>query len=241
MITMTEVTSGATIRALMIEDDERLAQLTARYLATHGVEAHREVTGPAGLEEALRNHYDVILLDVMLPGSDGVDVCRSLRLTSDVPVIMLTACGTEADRVLGLESGADDYLTKPFSARELLARVRAVVRRSRGQVGSQGRALRVGGLTLDPGSLRVEMDGAPIALTSFEFQLLYVLAERAGRALSRERLLDLVHGSAEEAFDRSIDTHVSRLRRKLGDDPRHPQLLLTVRGTGYLLARGSSP
>jgi DNA-binding response OmpR family regulator len=221
----------------MIEDDERLAQLTTRYLAAHGVEARYEVTGPAGLDEALRGRYDVILLDVMLPGRDGVEVCRSLRTMSDVPVIMLTACGAEADRVIGLESGADDYLTKPFSTRELLARVRAVVRRSRGQAGPASRPLRVGGLALDPGSLGVEVDGVPVPLTSFEFQLLYVLAERAGRVLTREQLLDLVHGSAEEAFDRSIDTHVSRLRKKLGDDPRQPQLLLTIRGVGYMLAR----
>jgi two-component system OmpR family response regulator len=237
MLAMIEGRPGAGIHALMIEDDERLAQLTTRYLAVHGIEARYEVTGPAGLDEALRGRYDVILLDVMLPGRDGVEVCRSLRTRSDVPVIMLTACGTEADRVLGLESGADDYLTKPFSTRELLARVRAVVRRSRGQAGPGSRSLCVGSLALDPGNLRVEIDGVPVPLTSFEFQLLYALAERAGRVLTREQLLDLVHGSAEEAFDRSIDTHVSRLRKKLGDDPRQPQLLLTVRGVGYMLAR----
>ena len=237
MLAMTEGRPGAGIHALMIEDDERLAQLTTRYLAAHGVEARYEVTGPAGLDEALRGRYDVILLDVMLPGRDGVEVCRSLRTMSDVPVIMLTACGREIDRVIGLESGADDYLTKPFSTRELLARVRAVVRRSRGQAGPADRPLRVGSLALDPGSLQVEIDRVPVPLTSFEFQLLYVLAERAGRVLTREQLLDLVHGSAEEVFDRSIDTHVSRLRKKLGDDPRQPQLLLTVRGVGYMLAR----
>lgn len=234
---MTEERPGAGIHALMIEDDERLAQLTTRYLAAHGVEARYELTGPAGLEEALRGHYDVILLDVMLPGRDGVEVCRSLRTMSDVPVIMLTACCAEADRVIGLESGADDYLTKPFSTRELLARVRAVVRRSRGQAGPANRLLHVGSLVLDPGSMRVEIDSVLVPLTSFEFQLLYTLAERAGRVLTREQLLDLVHGSAEEVFDRSIDTHVSRLRKKLGDDPRQPQLLLTVRGVGYMLAR----
>lgn len=236
---MTEASGGAGIRVLMIEDDERLAQLTTRYLSAHGLETRYEVTGPRGLDEAMRGHYDVILLDVMLPERDGIDVCRSLRQMSDVPVIMLTACGTEADRVLGLESGADDYVAKPFSTRELLARVRAVVRRSRGQLGPSTRALRVGGLVLDPGNLYVENKGAPVSLTSFEFSLLYALAERAGRVLSREQLLDLVHGSAEEAFDRSIDTHVSRLRRKLGDDPRQPQLLLTVRGVGYMLAKGT--
>lgn len=234
---MIEGRHDAGIHALMIEDDERLAQLTTRYLAAHGIEAHYEVTGPAGLDEALRSHYDVIVLDVMLPGRNGVEVCRSLRMQSDVPVIMLTACGNEADRVLGLESGADDYLTKPFSTRELLARVRAVVRRSRGQAGPAARTLRVGSLALDPGNLRAEIDGVLVPLTSFEFQLLYTLAERAGRVLTREQLIDIVHGSAEDVFDRSIDTHVSRLRKKLGDDPRHPQVLLTVRGVGYMLAR----
>jgi len=230
--------AATAIRALLIEDDERLAELTVRYLAAHGVETVHCGDGPRGLAEAQRGGFDVVLLDIMLPGRDGIDVCRELRARSDVPVIMLTACGTEADRVLGLESGADDYLAKPFSTRELLARVRAVVRRARGLAGPGPKTLRHGPLLLDPGNLRVEIDGAPVSVTSFEFSLLHALAERAGRVVSRDQLLDLLHKSAEDAFDRSIDVHVSRLRRKLGDDPRHPRLLLTIRGAGYMLATG---
>lgn len=229
------------IRALLIEDDERLAELTIRFLAAHGVDTRHAVDGPGGLAEAEKGGFDVVLLDIMLPGRDGIDVCRELRSKSDVPVIMLTACGTEADRVLGLESGADDYIAKPYSTRELLARVRAVVRRARGLAGPGQKTLRHGPLLLDPGNLRVEIDGAPVPVTSFEFALLHALAERAGRVVSRDQLLDLLHRSAEDAFDRSIDVHVSRLRRKLGDDPRQPRLLLTVRGAGYMLATGGPP
>jgi DNA-binding response OmpR family regulator len=235
---MIRSTSTPVIRALMIEDDERLAALTIRYLAAHGVVTRRAADGPLGLAEALSGGYDVIILDIMLPGSGGIDVCRSLRTQCDVPVIMLTACGSEADRVLGLESGADDYLAKPFSTRELLARLRALVRRARGLAGPRQRTVRHGPLALNPGNLRVEIDGAQVPVTSFEFALLHALASRAGRVVSRDQLLDLLHGSGDDVFDRSIDVHVSRLRRKLGDDPRHPRLLLTVRGAGYMLATG---
>jgi two-component system OmpR family response regulator len=226
------------LRVLLIEDDVRLAQLTAKYLASNGVVVHCEHDGPAGLQEALKSPYDAVLLDLMLPGLDGVAVCQRLRARSDIPVLMLTARGEEADRVLGLEAGADDYIAKPFSSRELLARVRAVVRRARVRTGPASRPVRVGCLALDPGSMRATIDNNPLRLTSLEFGLLYALADRAGRVLGREQLLDLVHGSAEESFDRSIDVHISRLRRKLGDDPRHPRLLLTVRGAGYMLADG---
>jgi DNA-binding response OmpR family regulator len=157
---------------------------------------------------------------------------------SDLPIIMLTARGEEADRVLGLEVGADDYIAKPFSSRELLARIRAVVRRARRRTGPASRPVRVGGLALEPGSLRATINDDALRLTSFEFALLYALAEQAGRVLGREQLLDLVHGTSEDSFDRSIDVHISRLRRKLGDDPRRPRLLLTVRGAGYMLADG---
>jgi DNA-binding response OmpR family regulator len=224
------------IRVLLVEDDQRLASLTARYLEGHGLVVTLAFDGIQGLAEALRSAYDVVLLDLMLPGRDGIEVCRELRARKDVPVIMVTARGEEADRVMGLELGADDYVAKPFSSRELLARVRAVVRRARGQAGPASRSVQVGGLVIDPGALRATLDGRVLPLTAYEFTLLRVLAERAGRVLSREQLLDLAKGSAEEAFDRSIDVHISRLRQKLGDDPRHPRLLKTVRGTGYLLA-----
>jgi two-component system OmpR family response regulator len=176
------------------------------------------------------------VLDLMLPGRDGFEVCRALRQKSHVPIIAVTARIEVADRVLGLELGADDYMTKPFSARELLARIHALCRRARGQAGPAAQELRIGRLVLDLASLSASLDGEPLSLTSYEFSLLRVLCENAGRVLSRERLLDLAKGNADEAFDRSIDVRISRLRHKLGDDPRHPTLLKTVRGSGYLLS-----
>ncbi len=229
------------IVALLVEDDTRLAALTGEYLRRHGVEVVVAPDGVRALEEARRLRFDVVLLDLMLPGRSGLDVCRELRARSDVPILILTARGEEADRVLGLELGADDYLTKPFSARELLARIQAQVRRARGQAGPPSRPVMVGALTLDPGALRATLRGRELDLTAYEFQLLRALAERAGHVLSRERILELVRGNAEEAFDRSIDVHISRLRAKLGDDPRRPRWLKTVRGAGYqLLAPGKA-
>ena len=223
---------------LLVEDDERLAALTARYLETAGHQVTCVADGRDGLAEALRGKHDVVVLDLMLPRLSGLDLCRELRAQSDVPVIMVTALGEESDRVTGLETGADDYLPKPFSARELLARVRALVRRGRGKVGPRREALRVGALELSPRDRGATLEGRSLDLTTAEFVLLRVLAERAGRVLTREQLLDLTKGSADEAFDRSIDAHVSRLRHKLGDDPRRPRLLRTVRGVGYLLVAG---
>jgi DNA-binding response OmpR family regulator len=226
-------------RVLLVEDDERLAALTAEYLEGHGLLVARVTRGDKGLAEATGQRYDCVLLDVMLPGLDGIEVCRRLRQRSDVPIIMLTARGEEADRVLGLELGADDYMPKPFSPRELLARVRALVRRARGKAGPSTRTLDRGGLVLDPGARRATLDGEDLPLTSYEFSLLYALVERAGRVLSREQLMELARGSAEEAFDRSIDVHISRLRHKLGDDPRKPTRIKTVRGVGYQYVAGS--
>ncbi len=226
------------VRVLLVEDDLKLAQLTARYLETQSMVVSCVANGSDGFAEARRNRYDVVLLDVMLPGKSGTDVCRELRTRLDVPIIMLTARGDEADRVLGLELGADDYMTKPFSSRELAARIRALVRRTRGRLPAPARVVRVGPLTVDTGSRTAAIDGRAIDLTSYEFELLRVLAEHAGRVLDREQLLDLAKGSAEAAFDRSIDVHVSRLRQKLGDDPRRPAVLKTVRGAGYMLAAG---
>jgi two-component system, OmpR family, response regulator len=225
-----------TITALLVEDDDRLARFTAEYLREQGVEVVRATDGEQGLGEALRRRFDVVILDLMLPRRDGLDVCRELRHHSDVPVIVVTARASETDRVVGLELGADDYLPKPFSVRELLARVRAVVRRARGRVGPAARTIRAGRLVLHPGSLRATLDGRQLDLTAYEFALLRALAERGGQVLSREQLLDLAKGSGDDAFDRSIDVRISRLRQKLGDDPRHPALLKTVRGAGYVLA-----
>ena len=224
---------GPLISLLLIEDDERLASLTEGYLVSHGVAVTRAGDGEAGLRLLRKTRFDVVLLDLMLPGMGGIEVCRQLRDLSDVPVIMVTALTEEADRVMGLEVGADDYLPKPFSPRELLARVRAVVRRARGQAGPSAKPVVVGDLELDPAARRATLKGSPLDLTSYEFSLLYALADHAGRVLSREQLMELARGSAEESFDRSVDVHISRLRTKLGDDPRNPTQIRTIRGAGY--------
>src|SRR5258708_22481110 len=186
-----------TIKVLLVEDDARLAQLTARYLETHGVMVTIAGAGIAGQAEALRRQYDCVVLDLMLPGRDGIEVCRQLRGRTDVPILMVTARGEEADRVLGLEVGADDYVTKPFSPRELLARIRATVRRVRGQARPTQQTIQVGGLVLDPQKMTVTLDGNPVDVTAYEFSILRALAQRPGRVLSREQLLDLAKGSAE--------------------------------------------
>ncbi len=224
------------IKVLYVEDDRRLAKLTTTFLESRGLLVTRAHTGNEAVAEAARRQYDVVLLDLMLPGMDGVEVCRWLRTRLDVPIIMVSARREEADKVVGLDSGADDYVTKPFSTVELLSRIRAVVRRSRGQTGPAQRSLRVGPLVLEPASLHASLQGRDLDLTGYEFALLRALAERPGRVLSREQLLDLAKGNAEEAFDRTVDVHISRLRQKLGDDARQPKLLKTVRGCGYMLA-----
>lgn len=224
------------MHAVLIEDDERLAKLTKRYLEGYAVVVDWYADGRTGLDHVLRDRPDIVLLDLQLPQMDGVAVCREIRTRSDVPILMLTARVEEADRVLGLELGADDYISKPFSSRELLARMRAQVRRARGHVGPDPAAIQVGPLRLDPGTLGATLEGQALSLTSHEFMLLRALAERAGRVLSREQLLYALRGNAEETFDRSIDVQISRLRSKLGDDSRNPRLLKTVRGVGYMLA-----
>jgi DNA-binding response OmpR family regulator len=228
--------SDAPIKILFVEDDDRLAGLTTRYLRGSGLLVERARSGPEALAETARRQYDVILLDLMLPGRDGVDVCRELRTRLDTPIIMVTARREEVDRVMGLDAGADDYVTKPFSSRELVSRIRAVVRRARGQVGPVSHAIHVGPITLDPTTMQVTVERRPIELTGYEFALLRVLAERAGRVLSREQLLYLARGGSDEAFERSIDVQISKLRQKLGDDARHPRYLKTIRGAGYVLA-----
>jgi len=224
------------LRVLYVEDDERLASLTARYLESHGLLVAVARNGIEGDAEAIQTPPDVVLLDLMLPGIDGRELCRRLRERSDVPIIMVTARGEESARVIGLEDGADDYMTKPFSARELLARIRAVSRRARGHNRSRREMIEVCGLRLESLSRRAMHNGTELTLTTYEFGLLLALAENAGKVLKRERLMELVRGSSEEAFDRSIDVHISHLRQKLGDDPRRPRLLKTVRGFGYMLA-----
>ena len=224
-------------RVLFIEDDERLAELTGRFLEGHGLQVTWVPDGRQGLAEALKAQHDVVILDLMLPRMSGLDVCRDLRARCAVPVIMVTALAGELDRVLGLEAGADDYLAKPFSTRELLARLRALVRRGRAAAGEGRETIRVGELEISARDRSARLRGRDLGLTGAEFALLRVMAERAGRVLTREQLLDLTRGSAGEVFDRAIDAHVSRIRQKLGDDPRKPDLLKTIRGAGYLLAR----
>jgi DNA-binding response OmpR family regulator len=237
---MTETTTDEpTTRLLMVEDDERLAQLTARYLEQYGINVTRVTNGREAIAIASQGSFDLVLLDLMLPGCDGLEVCRSLRAKIDVPIIMVTARADEADRVLGLELGADDYVSKPFSSRELLARVRAHVRRSRGRAGPRAQPLRAGRIEVDPGGLRASIDGKPLQLTGYEFTLLRALVERAGRVLTRDQLLAMANREADAVFDRSIDGHISRLRQKLGDDPRRPTILKTIRGAGYMLATGA--
>jgi len=225
------------ILALLVEDDDRLARFTAEFLAQHGVGVTRVADGEAALRAARTSSFDVVILDLMLPRRDGLDVCRELRTRSAVPILMVTARTDEADRIVGLELGADDYLGKPFSARELLARVRALVRRARGQLGAGTGVLRVGLLELRLGSLTASYAGRTIDLTSYELAILRVLAERCGRVLSREQILELVKGTSDDAFDRSIDVRISRIRQKLAEDPGAPSIIRTVRGVGYMLAQ----
>lgn len=231
------------VAALLVEDDDRLARFTTDFLVQNSIRVTRAADGEEGLAEALRRPYDVVILDLLLPRRDGWDVCKQLRARSNVPIIVITARGDVQDRLLGFELGADDYLPKPFSPQELLARVRVHVRRARGQVGPDAKApiLRVGDLELSTLSLRATLGGRDLELTSDEFTLLKTLAEHAGRALTREQLLDLTKGGSEDNFERSIDVRISRLRQKLGDDSRSPRLLKTVRGMGYMLATEQEP
>jgi len=217
----------------MIEDDARLGGMVRDYLAEAGFRVSVRETGADGLAALEREPYDALILDVMLPDLDGFEVCRRVRASSDVPILMLTARGAPTDRIVGLELGADDYLPKPFEPRELLARLRAILRRRKGAA-SAAPALRFGRLEIDRDARIVRLDGEERALTSYQFDLLVALAEHAGRVLSRETLLDLVTGESLEAFDRSIDVHVSRIRAAIEVDPRKPRRIITVRGAGYM-------
>jgi two-component system phosphate regulon response regulator OmpR len=222
-------------RILLIEDDRRLAEMVSEYLGEAGFRVSVAREGRAGLERLTREPYDVLVLDLMLPDMDGLEVCRQLRAKADTPVLMLTARGDAMDRVVGLELGADDYLPKPFEPRELLARLRAILRRR--QAGAPSNVLRFGRLEIDRGARLVRLDGVERSVTGHQFALLLALAENAGRVLSRDTLMDLVKGEALDAFDRSIDVHVSRIRVAIEDDPKTPRRILTVRGAGYVFAK----
>jgi len=222
-------------RVLIIEDDSRLAEMVQHYLGAAGFRVDRAADGRSGLALAARDHFDAVILDLMLPDMDGLDLCRALRARSSLPILMLTARGDAMDRVIGLEIGADDYLPKPFEPRELLARLRAILRRSRG--GEQPDVLRFGRLEIDRGAREIRVDGEVKSLTSHQFALLLALAEHAGRVMSREALMDIVKAEPLEAFDRSIDVHISRIRAAIEDEAKRPRRVVTVRGAGYVFAK----
>jgi len=226
--------------ALLIDDDTRLGQLLREYLGQHEIDLTVVADGARGLAALGAQHFDVVLLDLMLPGIDGLEVCRRIRAAPDVaavPVLMLTAKGDDVDRIVGLELGADDYLPKPCNPRELVARIRALVRRTTGRAASGAERLRVGRLAIDVGARAVQMDGRAVSLTHYEFELLLTLARAVGRPLSRDQLLDALKGQEYDTFDRSIDVHISNLRAKLEPNPKAPTYIKTVRGVGYLLVR----
>ena len=227
------------VRVLIIDDDETLSAMLEEYLLGHGLEVESRARADRGLEAIEGGRFDAVILDVMLPDLDGFEVCRRIRERSAIPVVMLTARGDETDRIVGLEIGADDYLAKPFSPRELLARIRAVLRRTQapGETKPSKDRLRFGRLEILRDSREVLLDGERCTLTSHQFALLCLLAENAGRVLSRDQIMQGLRGHTLEAFDRSIDNHVSRIRAAIEDDPKQPRRLLTVRGAGYVFAR----
>ncbi|RUV73223.1 MAG: response regulator [Mesorhizobium sp.] len=222
---------------LIVDDDIRLSAMLAEYLVGNGFRVQAAATAGAGIAEIARLSPDAVILDVMLPDMDGFDALKRIRATSDVPVLMLTARGDETDRIVGLEIGADDYLPKPFNPRELLARLKAVLRRRNAGSNASPRILRFGRLEIDSASRSVRVDGRDCPMTSYQFDLLAALAENAGRTLSRDQLMNMVKGEELEAFDRSIDVHVSRIRAAIETDPKHPRRIITVRGAGYVFAR----
>ena len=234
-------------RVLLIEDDSRLAGMVSEYLGKAGFHVVHADNGTHGLALHGREPVDAVILDLMLPDTDGLEICRQIRARSDSPILMLTARGDPMDRVVGLEMGADDYLPKPFEPRELLARLRAILRRSRGAPRggandassrqAKSDVMHFGRLEIDRGARQVQLDGALCSLTSYQFNLLLALAEHAGRVMSRDALMDAVKGEQIDAFDRSIDVHVSRIRAVIEDDAKKPRRIITVRGIGYVFAK----
>jgi DNA-binding response OmpR family regulator len=224
-----------TDRILLIEDDARLAEMVRDYLGGAGFRVARAANGSSGLAMHARETFDAIVLDLMLPDMDGLEVCRQVRGRAATPILMLTARGDAMDRVVGLEMGADDYLPKPFEPRELLARLKAILRR--GAAPRTADVLRFGRLEIDRGAREVRLQGEVRPLTSYQFELLLALAEHAGRVMSREVLMDLLRAEPLEAFDRSIDVHISRIRAAIEDDPKKPRRVITVRGAGYVFAK----
>ena len=228
-------------RLLMIEDDGRLARMVGEYLVESGFAFTHAADGLSGLERVKADSPDLVILDLMLPDIDGLDVCRRIRALSGeqarTPILMLTAKGDPMDRIVGLELGADDYLPKPFEPRELLARIRAVLRRRQPGTAPEQQRLRFGALEIDRDARTVTVGDAPCDLTSYQFDLLVTLAERAGRVLTREQIMEAVRGRELEAFDRSIDVHIGRIRAAIEQDVKAPKRIVTVRGVGYVFAK----
>ncbi|MEO6172199.1 MAG: response regulator transcription factor [Arenimonas sp.] len=232
-------------RVLIIEDDKRLADMVAVYLTQNEFDVVHSGTASEGLDRLLsdvnEHPFAIVLLDIMLPDGNGLDVCRQIRThtlaANTVPIVMLTAKGDTMDRVVGLELGADDYIAKPFEPRELLARMRAVLRRPRTAATTLSNALRFGDLEIDRDARALRLRGDDVLITSYQFNLLLAMAERPGRVLSRQLLMDLLKGEALELYDRSIDVHIGRLRMVIEDDPKKPKRIITVRGAGYVFAR----
>ncbi len=222
-----------TAQVLLIDDDVKLCDLLKTYLAGHGFALAAANTAQEGLRLLRNNEYVMVLLDIMLPDGDGLEVCKKIRAGSPVPVVMLTARGADEDKIIGLELGADDYLAKPFNPRELVARMKAVLRRRGGGLAEEDQKIEYPDFMLDPADQKLIVRGKEVELTSAEFRLLKVLASNPGRVFTRERLMDLVQGRDFDGMDRSIDVHISRLRTKIEADPRKPRWIKTVWGTGY--------
>ena len=226
---------------LMIEDDERLAGMVADYLSSSGYDVSHAPDAQSGLAQLVHTPPELVILDLMLPDMDGLQVCQRIRglpgAAGQVPVLMLTAKGDPMDRIIGLEMGADDYLPKPFEPRELLARIRAILRRKGGGATSAVQSMQFGSLEIDRDARRITVRGQARELTSYQFDLLVALAERAGRVLTRDQIMEAVRGRELEAFDRSIDVHMGRIRAAIEDDVKNPKRILTVRGVGYVFAR----
>jgi DNA-binding response OmpR family regulator len=224
-----------TDRILLIEDDPRLAEMVKNYLGEAGFAVTVSALGAAGIALEARETFDALVLDLMLPDMDGLEVCRRIRAHSQTPILMLTARGDAMDRVVGLEIGADDYLPKPFEPREMLARLRAILRRR----GREQRVdvLRFGSLDIDVGARKARLNGTECELTDYQFSLLLVLAQHPGRVMSRDAIMELMKNERLESFDRSIDVHISRIRAAIEADPKKPRRIITVRGSGYVFAK----
>jgi len=222
-------------RILLIEDDPRLAEMVKNYLGEAGFSVTVSSLGTAGVALEARETFDALILDLMLPDMDGLEVCRRIRARSQTPILMLTARGDAMDRVVGLEIGADDYLPKPFEPREMLARLRAILRRR----GREQRldVLQFGRLEIDASARKARLNGAECELTDYQFSLLLVLARHSGRVMSRDAIMELMKNEKLESFDRSIDVHISRIRAAIEDDPKKPRRIITVRGSGYVFAK----